>query len=263
MSEGMRPRWKTAITDVQGDEIFYRGYPFLELAGKYDFASIVYLMFKGELPTPAQAKALNALMVAVVDHGIAPSEVVARIQTASGSPIQAAIAAGILTVGDIHGGAGEALARDFRRILEEGKKAGKTIDQMAEDHVAQRRAARQPVEGFGHPLHPAGDPRAPWLMDYADKVGVSGEHMALARAIEKALEKRTGRHIPMNIDGASASLLCDLGIDWRFSRPILIVARTVGLAAHAVEESVRERGWRIIAEPEEVIYDGPPHRPVP
>ncbi|MDP2953359.1 MAG: citryl-CoA lyase [Chloroflexota bacterium] len=252
--------WRTAIANVKGDDIYLRGYHFLELAEKVDFASVLYLMYKGELPNKGQARMLNALLVTMIDHGIAPSEAVSRVVAASGSPIQAAIAAGILTIGDIHGGAGEACARMYQERLSKGKNQGKSIPQIAEELVAERRKAKQLIEGYGHPMHPSGDPRGPWLLNMADQCGVSGEYAALARAIEGALAKAAGRRIGINIDGGSAAILCDLGLDWRLARPILITARSVGLAAHAWEEMTRERGWRIVAAEDDVLYDGVPER---
>lgn len=261
--EKKNQRWRTAITKVAGDDIYLRGYHFLELGEKVDFASVVYLLFKGELPTEGQAKVINALMVAICDHGIAPSEATTRIVAASGSPLQAAIAAGILTIGDLHGGAGETCARIFQEALQQGKAQGKTVEQIAEDLVTEQRKAGRKVDGYGHPLHPAGDPRGPWLLKVADKWGVSGEHTALARAVEKTLEALLGRKVGINIDGASAAVLSDLGLDWRLARAFVIIPRSAGLAAHAWEEATREKGWRIVAAEDEVAYDGPPERELP
>jgi len=256
-------RWRTSITDVRGDDLYYRGYHFLELAEKMDFASVVYLLFKGELPTPQQAKVFNALMISVCDHGIVFNSAVSRIVAACGSPIQASIAAGILTVGDIAGGAGEAATRMYKEVLERGQREGKSSQEMAVTYVTEQLAEKKRINGYGHPMHPKGDPRASWLLGVSDKYGVSGDYVALARAMEEAIRKISGRAIPMNVDGASAAVLCELGLDWRFAKAILIIPRAAGLAAHSVEETVREKGWRIVAAPEEIAYDGPPPRKVP
>lgn len=253
-------KWRTALSKVRGDDVYVRGYHFLELAEKVDFASAIYLLFKGELPRPGEAKMLNALMVLAIDHGIAPSQAVTRITAASGSPLQAAIAAGILTIGDIHAGAGEASARMFQEALSRGKSQGKSLPQIAEETVKERLRAKKLVDGYGHPMHPGGDPRGPWLLSMADKCGVSGEHVALARAIEDALAKESGRRIGINVGGGSGAVISDMGFDWRLARAFMIIPRGAGLAAHAWEEMVRERGWRIVANEDEVLYDGPPER---
>lgn len=253
-------KWRTAITDVQGDDVYLRGYHFFEMAESMDFASVMYLLFKGELPTASQTRMLNAIMVSVIDHGIAPSQAVSRIVAASGSPIQACIAAGILTIGDIYAGAGEACARMYQEALRQGKAQGKTIPEIAEELVQERLQSQKRVDGYGHPMHTSGDPRGHWLLNMADRCGVSGEHVALARAVEDALAKAIGRRIVLNFDGSSAAIISDLGLDWRLARAIFIIPRSAGLAAHAWEEMTRERGWRIVAEEDEVLYDGPPVR---
>lgn len=255
--------WRTALTKVKGDDVYIRGYHFLELAEKVDFASAMYLLFKGELPTKGEGRMLNALMVAAMDHGITPSTAIARIVAAAGSPLQACVAAGILSVGDIHAGANQACARIYQEALATGKANGKTIAKVADDLVNERRKAGMRVDGYGHPMHPEGDPRGRWLLKMADKCAVSGEHVALARAVENSLAKAAGRKIGINFDGASAAIMLDMGLDWRLARALMITPRSVGLAAHAWEEMSREKGWRIVANEDEVAYDGPAERKLP
>ena len=184
----------------------------------------------------------------------------ARTVAASGSPLQACVAAGILTIGDIHAGPGEASARMYQEALQRGKAEGKTIPQTGEELVQERRQAKKAVDGYGHPMHPEGDPRGPWLLSMADKYGISGDYVALARAVEETLAKAARRRIGINIGGSSGAVISELGIEWRLARAFMITPRSVGIAAHAWEEMTRERGWRIIANEEEVLYDGPTQR---
>ncbi|MFM9653925.1 citrate/2-methylcitrate synthase, partial [Streptomyces galilaeus] len=83
------------------------------------------------------------------------------------------------------------------------------------------------IHGFGHPQHDA-DPRVAALRSVADEQGVSGVYCALLDAIQAALSESVGRHLPMNIDGISAALLLDLGLDPRTARPILMAPRVLG-----------------------------------
>jgi citrate synthase/citryl-CoA lyase len=96
----------------------------------------------------------------------------------------------------------------------------------------------------------------------ARRLGVAGEHVALALALEAAIEERSGRRIAMNIDGALGSIMLDIGLHWRHARVLCMISRTCGLSAHAVEEAVRERGWRGIPF-DTVSYDGPAPRELP
>jgi len=65
-------KWRTAITQHIGGEPYIRGYRLLDLVGRYSFSEVAYLTLKGELPTRAEARVLDAMLVAVVDHGLAP-----------------------------------------------------------------------------------------------------------------------------------------------------------------------------------------------
>lgn len=251
--------WRTSISDAGDDYIRIRGYDVEELMECSDFGSVAYLLLTGELPSPSAARVVNALLIAASDHGIAPSSTVARYLAASGVPIQVSIAAGILTFGDIHGGAGQELARLLQDGVTAARSQGVDLLVHAESIVASERAASRRIPGFGHPQHPAGDPRAPVLFALAERHGVAGDHIALLRAIGTVFSSRLGREIAINLDGAMAAVMSDLGIDWRLARALIAVPRGMGLAAHANEESIREPGWRHV--PLSVVtYDGPEHR---
>lgn len=251
--------WRTAISDVGDDYIRLRGYAIEELMRERDLASVSFLLITGELPTDGQARVLNALMVAATDHGISPSSTVSRYLAACGVPIQVAIAAGVLTFGDVHGGAGQALARLLQDAVQDAKASGSTLAAVAESVVKQEADGGRRIPGFGHPQHPMGDPRASVLFDLASETGVEGDHIRLIHEMERAIAARTRRNIAVNLDGAMAAALSDLGVSWRLARAFIAVPRGIGLAAHADEEAVREPGWRHV--PLSVVqYDGPPAR---
>lgn len=253
--------WRTSISTYSDKEIVIRGYDIEDLIENVDFASVVYLAMKGELPTNNQAKVLNTLLVSVIDHGIAPSEMVTRYVAASGVPLQGCIAAGMLTIGDVHGGAGEAFAKMIQTNVQIANEEGIPLAEMADKIINKAKAEGRRLEGFGHPMHPGGDPRAPKLIEMAKKYEVAGPHIELAERLEEALEKSRNRKIPMNIDGASGAIISDLGLSWRFARPILLISRTAGLASHAVEEIEREKAWRSV-DKDKILYDGPEKREI-
>ncbi|HEY9238666.1 MAG TPA: citrate/2-methylcitrate synthase, partial [Burkholderiaceae bacterium] len=60
--------WSTSIIDIAPGRIGVRGYPIQDLIGRVRFPDMVWLMLRGELPTPAQSALLEAAMVAAVDH---------------------------------------------------------------------------------------------------------------------------------------------------------------------------------------------------
>jgi citrate synthase len=255
--------WRTGIAELRNDAPFLYGYDLFEAAeAGMDFAAIMLLAFTGELPTRSQARMANAILVIGAAHGISPTGAISRILAASGVPIQVSVGAAALSIGDFHGGAGEQLARSLQQ-LQAQRQPGQPVRDAATALVSSFESAGEPVPGFGHPMHRGGDPRAPALLQMADRLGVTGPCCELAAAVADVLTERKSRVIGLNINGATAAILSDLGISWRFMRVFNITSRAPVLGALAAEETERERRWRMTASGEDVVYDGPPPRPVP
>ena len=252
--------WETKISAVHGgdqDEITVRGHRLADLIGKIDFGEMTYLVLSGRLPTKGQAAVLNALLVAAVEHGISPPSMVSRCFASYGTSIQAAIGGGVLSFGDKMGGAGEDLARLMVQSL---GAAGVSVDPGEEDLaiqvnrlVEQFRRSRRRLPGFGIPLHQR-DPRSPVLMEIARREGVFGTYCRFVTGIEQELEKSTGKPIPLNLDGAGAALVLDLGLPWQLTRMFIITPRTVSMAAHYIEETEQDTQWRHVRE-DQVKYE--------
>ncbi|WP_254838440.1 citryl-CoA lyase [Natronomonas marina] len=256
MADSDAAAWRTAISEARPDEIVYRGYQLTDVVEQLDFASTAFLLARGDPPTTAEARVFNALLAATADHGISPSQAVTRYVSASGSPIQACVAAGVLTIGDHHGGAGEIAASLFEDHLD--ARNDEPMDEVAAGLIADRQASGDRVPGFGHPEHTDGDPRAQVLVDIAREEGLDGEALALALAVERELVESVGAGLKLNINGVTAALMLDLGFDPSFARPLVIMARVPGLIVHAIEERDRERVWRMVGGG--VEYDGPEDR---
>ncbi|MDD9927658.1 MAG: hypothetical protein OXR03_17685, partial [Rhodospirillaceae bacterium] len=107
--------WRTSIAEVVSteseEEILIRGRKLSELVGSVSFAEMMFLLLTGREPTKSQARVLDALLVASIEHGIAPPSMIARCYASYGTSIQAAMAGGIMAFGDTMGGAGEQLAK--------------------------------------------------------------------------------------------------------------------------------------------------------
>ncbi len=227
---------QTSISTVSPDSVIVSGYRVSEMMGERTFGDMVYLLITGELPNHYEGQMIEAMLVACAEHSInAPSVHTARTVASCGVPVQEAIAAGISAVGEYHGGAGESCARILQTAIRENPHTDP--QEIAAQLVAETRKAGKRFPGFGHRFHTPVDPRAVKLLDLADKWELSSSHIALARAITEALKKSTGRTLPMNVDGALAAILSDMGVDWRFGKSIFIIARTAGLAAHVYEEA--------------------------
>jgi citrate synthase len=257
-------QWETAIGKVVSrdgeEEIVVRGHRLSELVGRLCFAEAMFLMLQGRLPSAAQARVLDALLVASIEHGIAPPSMISRCFASYGTSIQAAVGAGIIAFGDRMGSLGEQLAQLMAAELTPlGEPA-------AIDDARQRLAARTIVEaarrgggrvpGFGIPLHGA-DPRAARLMAVAHEAGTFGGYGRLAKLIETELAAaRDGRAVPMNLDGVSAAIALDLGFDWRATRLFLLTSRSVSMGAHFLEEQAQDSVWRLLRA-DQIAYTGP------
>lgn len=244
--------WETSIAKVvstgETEEIVVRGHRMSELIGRLSFSDMMFLMLQGRLPSGPQSRTLDALLVASMEHGIAPPSMIARCFASYGTSIQTAVGAGIIAFGDRMGGLGEQLAQLLcERLgprLGSGNPADDALRDIAEAVVGEAMRSKARVPGYGIPLH-AADPRAPQVLEIARREGTYGPYCRLGVEIEAALGRaRGGRGIPMNVDGVSAVVALDLGFDWRLTRLFLLTPRTVSFAAHYLEEQDQDSTWR-------------------
>ena len=166
-----------------------------------------------------------------------------------------------MAFGDTYGGACEQLGEQLALYVPKVRAGSETPQQAAQAIVAHFFALGRKVPGYGHALHPHGDPRVPHLYRIADSNGVTNDHSRLAFEVEEELHRVKGKSLPMNQDGALGALGLDMGLDWRLLRALAFMPRTAGLAVHALEEMTREAGWRHVPDTE-ITYDGPPRRPL-
>jgi citryl-CoA lyase len=249
--------WKTAITDIGPGKIRIRGYDIIEIMDKLSFAQAVYLILRGELPGEKETRMMEAILVSSIDHGVSPPSVLgARNVISGGNPLNAAIAGGVLVIGDTHGGAIEQSAR----ILQEWSKKDGPTDRLASGIVAELRAGKKRMPGFGHRLHKT-DPRTVKLFKIAESLQFSGRHTKLAKALEAELEKSSGRKLPINVDGAIAAVISDMGFDWRLGKGFFIISRVPGLIAHAHEEMTTQKPMRRLGNAD-FEYSGPAERKI-
>lgn len=256
-----RGKWRTAIAYGDRRAVVLRGYDLQDLVGEVSFAQAWLLLATGELPAPGHARLLDAMMVSVLDHGIVPSSIVTRYLASAGTPLQAAVAGGVMAFGDTYGGACEQLGEQLAAHVPQVRCGRETQQQAAAAIVRHFFSTGRKVPGYGHALHPEGDPRVPRLYGIADANGVTGDFSRLAFEVQEELHRAKGRKLPMNQDGALGALGLDMGLDWRLLRALAFVPRSAGLAVHALEEMTREAGWRHVPD-EEIEYDGPPRRPL-
>jgi len=260
--------WTTEIIDIKPGEIAVRGYPIQDLIGKLSFPQMIWLMLRGDLPTPQQAALLEAALVSAVDHGPqAPSISIARMAVTCGAELNNAMASAINVLADIHGGAGQQCMEmyfDMDRRMKDGASLADAVNAGLDAWIAEHGKV---IPGFGHRFHPI-DPRAVKMIpmvEEAEKAGVvAGNFARIGRQVEATLEARKGKRIPMNIDGVTAVIYAELGFPAELGRGLFILSRSVGILAHAWEQY--QQGGRIKGPMPPSIpytYAGPARRKLP
>lgn len=251
--------WKTAITKIEPNKVAVRGYPIDQLMGRISFGEMVYLVLKGELPTPAIGKLMDAILVSSVDHGATPpSALAARTVASGGAPLTSAISGGIMTINRHHGGAIEGCMNVLNELVAYKHEANLDAITAAREKMVEFRAKKIRVPGYGHRIH-TDDPRTKRLFELAEDSGVAGEYIEMAHALRQAMREALDRDLPMNVDGGIAAVLCELGFPPELGNGFFAISRTVGLTAQVYEEMTRERPMRQI-NPTAQEYDGPPER---
>jgi citrate synthase len=249
--------WRTSIVDSRDGHIRIRGYDVPSLMTGRTFTDTIFLLHQGRLPSDTERALLDAILTGVADHGSgAPSCATARLALSGNrQSVSAAVAAGILAVGDDHGGAGMGCMEMIASGVQRMKSEGLSFDAAAIAVVTEARAAGQRLAGFGHRVHKT-DPRTSILFNMARKGGIAGDGIAFVEALERAIATVI-KPLPINIDGALAAVLHDMGFNPVFGRLVFIIGRAAGLTAEVAEELSREKPMRIRIP---VEYDGVPPR---
>ena len=230
--------WSTALSATTAETIAIRGYDIAELIGTVPYPSVVHLLYTGELPSPPTARLIDAVMVASIDHGAgAPSVLAARTAISGGATLQAAAAAGLLTLGEYHGAAVDSAMQTIAAVVEASRTSSRgSVAEAADELVASRRRRGERIPGFGHRQHKTADPRLARLFALAREADVTGDHLAAAAALESSLGRSVGRPVPINIDGAMAAILNEVGFPSALGNALFIASRIAGILAHANEE---------------------------
>ncbi|MGV6804061.1 MAG: citryl-CoA lyase [Ruegeria sp.] len=232
--------WTTSIIDMEPGRINLRGEPIQDLIGNLSFAEMIWFMVRGSKPSPAQLRLFEAALVAAVDHGPqAPSIATARMAVTCGLPLNNAMASAVNMLGDIHGGAGEQAVELYHFVRAHSYDVGAALDEWVS-------ARGKILPGYGHRFHTPTDPRAPRLMSLVDEAiengACDGGFKSVAKKIEAELARRKGKPVPMNIDGATAVIYAELGFAAPLARGLFCLSRSVGILAHAWEQT--EQGGR-------------------
>ncbi|MEA3374623.1 MAG: citryl-CoA lyase [Chloroflexota bacterium] len=251
--------WSQPITKIEPNKVAVRGYRVDELMGRVPFAHVVYLVLKGELPSEAQGRVMDALLASSVDHGATPpSALAARTVASGGAPLTAGIAAGVMAINRHHGGAIEGCMRVLLEAVGRKRQSNQDVLTTARELVEEYRAQKKRIPGYGHRIH-RNDPRTKKLFAICEEEGVAGDYVEMGRAMQQVLKETLGKDLPMNVDGAIAAVLCELEFPPEMGNGLFAISRAVGLTAHVFDEITNQRPMRRIS-PTAQVYSGPDER---
>jgi citrate synthase len=237
----------TRIGHASPDRVEVRGRDLAaDLMGRLTFTELFHLLLTGREPSDDERFFLDLLLVSIAEHGLMPSTVAARMTLAADpGSLQGAVAAGILGAGPVILGAAEECALLLAAMHAESKEP---LQAAREIHTAGGK-----VPGFGHPLHRPVDPRAERILELADARGVSGPHVALARALGDAVAETWGKPLTLNVSLPIAAVMLDLGYSPAHVKAVPILARTASLLAHLAEEQESPIGFVLAAKAAEAV----------
>lgn len=249
MSESTRGgrRIVSEITRATPESVHVHGLDLSELLGTVNLGDFAYLELFGRLPDQRESVLINALLVALVEHGPTPSVIASRM-TIMGAPesLQGAVAAGLLGLGNTFVGTIEGAAKTTAtELVDQGltpaadgrRPDDGEVDELAGRILAEHREAGQPVAGIGHPVHKPVDPRAERLFEIAAELGFDDTAARLMRSLSRQAGESRGKVLPVNVTGAIGALATTMGIPWRVARGLGVMARSIGLVGHLLEES--------------------------
>jgi citrate synthase len=243
MQIGKAGKATTSISTATTDAITVRNHDLVnDLMGQLSFTEYFYLLTTGRRPTEDQTFFLDLLLVSIAEHGLVPTNQVARMTHAADPDfLQGAVAAGLLGCGKVILGtteiAGTFLRDTQRRIVDEGRTVDETITEL--------RDSGRRIPGFGHPIHKPVDPRAQRILSLAEERGVAGVYSRLAREVEDSVTRLWPKPLPMNVSFAIPAVLLDLDFPVSVLKGIPILARTASLLAHLAEESETPIGFTL------------------
>jgi citrate synthase len=246
MTNKKRARVETKLCSYTPDAVYYRDRDLVrDLLGKSRFIDVFIAQTLQRTLSDAESQLIDAILIVLMEHGMTPSSIAARlVYCSSPESLQAAVAAGLLAVGSQFVGTIEQAAEVISGIVADADQRA-AVTRIVADFA--RRGL--PLPGFGHHLHTPDDPRSKALLELASRHQVAGLHCEALLHLGRELDRVAGHHITINATGAVASILCDMGIPVRIMRGFALLSRAAGLISHLAEEQERPAGryiWDVV-----------------
>ena len=245
--------WSSAVSDVQDNTVYIRGYDLGDLIGKLSFADATYLLIRGQLPSAGQARMIEGVLCSVLDYSLRkPGTAAARFCVSSNPSMVAGLATAVLSAGEY------SLAPDqtglFLNATINAAKQADSLDVAANSLVEGMRARKERVPGLGHPAFKYTDPRAQQLKQLAIETGVWGDICEWYEAIHKAFTSQAGKpEIVINEVGMMGAILAQMGFSPSEMTGLAVISTMPGVIAHISEELQSKVRIRVIPD-EQVDY---------
>jgi citrate synthase len=250
-----RPRDRTTgISRADAHSIAVRERDLAQLIGTMTFTDYFVLLLMGRPPSDDERFFLDACLIAIAEHGLTPNVQAARMTLAADPDVlQAAVAAGILGCGSVVLGTAEKAGRMLDAAITRAREEGRDEIATARVIAGEYRSRREPLPGFGHPLHKPDDPRAQRLLALADERGTAGPHVRMIRAFGAVVEEVWGKPLTLNVSAAIPAVMLDVHFPLEALKGIPILARTAGLLAHLREDGTQPLGFYLADHAAEAV----------
>lgn len=237
----------TSVSDDRKEETTYRGIPVSQLINEgKSIDEVVWLLWTGKLPNEVQKELTRRIIILTADHGPAVAGAYSTIlATSAGLGFPQAVAAGVQMIGPKFGGAAGLATRQFEIAVVEKESVDQFINRLKSEGI-------NVFPGFGHKVFSRSKPdkRVADLVSFAKKNLAKTSHLDFAQAVESELLKKNEKLI-LNIDGCIGAVLLDSGFPLEGIDGFFVLARTIGLVAHYIDQ--KQRGTGLIRLPEELI----------
>ncbi len=235
--------FRTSISKVIEDDVIIRGNKLSSLIQNNSFTDVAFLLLTNRFPNLTESKIFSAILTSIIDHGMGTaSSLTTRFVMSTGNSLNSAISAGILALGEYHGGAIEKSMKQLLLI----KNNNLNINNFVRENLENKKV----IFGFGHKFHKYEDPRVIQIILLCNKLKFKSDYIDISKNIEKELENIKGKKICLNIDGLIAAILLEMKFKPEIGNGIFIIGRVPGLIAQALEEKEKEKTIRRIEEGE-------------
>lgn len=206
------------------------GYDLIDLMQKRTFVDVLFLLFKGELPTSDQAEILESLMIALINPGPRHPAARAAMQAGVGktNPVHI-LPISLSIMGGSHNGAGciEEGMRFFRKYA--NSDSGDLL--IEKEILSSQEEDKHPFPGFGNRFGGI-DELAGQIAEYLNALPGSGKALSWGCDFAKALQPHG---IGWLSTGIAAAVFADLGFHPKAGAGLLQIISAPGLLAHGLE----------------------------